>query len=95
MEYPPVWDFRPYADFPTHEPSFAQLRPLGLEVTLQFDRLAAGRVQLHTAGTQLLRAHFPAESILGPEFTGICADWVNDDRFRYLCDNNFSSPNRA
>jgi hypothetical protein len=70
MAFPPEWDLRPRDGFLTHQADYARERPRGLEVTMEFDRLVAGRVQIHTAGSELLRVHVDAEILLGSKFSG-------------------------
>ena len=70
MAFPPEWDLRPRDGFLTHQADYARERPRGLEVAMEFDRLVAGRVQIHTGGSELLRIHVDAEILLGSKFSG-------------------------
>jgi hypothetical protein len=86
MAFPPEWDLRPRDGFLTHQADYARERPRGLEVAMEFDRLVAGRVQIHTGGSELLRIHVDAEILLGSKFSGNFShlSYVHDIAF-YAC----------
>jgi hypothetical protein len=86
MAFPPEWDLRPRDGFLTHQADYARERPRGLEVAMEFDRLVAGRVQIHTGGSELLRIHVDAEILLGSKFSGKFSHlpYVHDIAF-YAC----------
>ena len=86
MAFPPEWDLRPRDGFLTHQADYARERPSGLEVAMEFDRLVAGRVQIHTGGSELLRIHVDAEILLGSKFSGKFSHLpdVHDIEF-YIC----------
>ena len=70
MEFPPDKDLRPRDEFLNHEAEFAMEKPHGLEVTMEFHQLVAGRVQIYMAGTEMLQVHVDAETLLGSKVSG-------------------------
>jgi hypothetical protein len=67
---PPVWPFAPLSALDEEESSYAREKTLGLEMQMRFERTVATNTVARTGGTEIIRANWPAEAILGDKFTG-------------------------
>ena len=67
---PPLWPFAPLEFFDNGESNYAREKKLGVEILMRFERVVATHSRICTGGTDIIRARWAAEAILGDKFQG-------------------------